>query len=76
MKMSHLIADTTKELIDMVRLIGVNEKWIQHPGEANEHFDICFSKRKLAVKNGAKEINFREYATFVGKRKKKHVSRS
>jgi hypothetical protein len=40
----------------MADTIGVNRKWIQHAGTAEEHFDIAFSKRALAVKNGAVEI--------------------
>lgn len=70
MKMCHMIADTTEELLQMVDKIGVQRKWIQHAGTANEHFDICLSKRKLAVKYGAMEINFREYASMVNERNK------
>lgn len=62
MKMSHLMADTTEELLAMVDRIGVNRKWIQYPGTPYEHFDICKSKRDLAIKHGAKAITFREMA--------------
>ncbi len=72
MKMSHMIADTTQELLEMVDKIGVDRKWIQHRGTANEHFDIAMSKRKLAIEYGAKAINFREYATFVQNRAEKN----
>jgi hypothetical protein len=65
MKMSHLIADTTEELLEMVDKIGVKRIWIQYPGTANEHFDIAMCKRELAIKNGAIQINFREYAQRV-----------
>lgn len=71
MKMSHMIADTTEELLDMATKIGVNHKWIQHPGAAREHFDICLSKRKKAVQLGAKEITWRETGEFVLARRKK-----
>ncbi|WP_186250764.1 DUF4031 domain-containing protein [Burkholderia gladioli] len=40
MKMSHLIADTTDELLAMVDEIGVNRRWIQHPGTRDEFPDI------------------------------------
>lgn len=70
MKMCHMTADSTKELIDMVKAIGVQEKWIQHPGTCNEHFDICFSKRIKAVKLGAQEIHFKQYAERVQRRAK------
>lgn len=65
MRMCHMVADTTMELRKMVNIIGVNLKWMQHPNTPNEHFDICFSKRILAVKAGAIEIHFKEYAKFV-----------
>lgn len=72
MKMCHMIADTTDELLLMVDAIGVNRKWIQCPGTCNEHFDICFSKRQKAVKLGAIEIGFREYAERIQKIAEKH----
>lgn len=68
MKMSHMIADTTDELLAMAKRIGVNKKWIQHPGTANEHFDVCMSHRARAICFGAIEINFREYARMVSDR--------
>lgn len=60
MKMSHMIADTTQELLDMADKIGLNKKWIQYPGTWKEHFDVGLSLRKKAVENGAKEITMRE----------------
>lgn len=69
MKMSHMVADTTNELLEMVDKIGVQRKWIQHPGAYDEHFDVCMSARKKALAAGAKEINFREYAIFCNNRK-------
>ena len=55
MKMCHMIADSTEELLQMADKIGVNRKWIQKAGHHNEHFDIALSKRKLAVDAGAVE---------------------
>lgn len=49
MVMCHMIADTTQELLRMAQLIGVARHWLQHGGTPREHFDICLSKRKLAV---------------------------
>lgn len=69
MKMCHMIADSTEELLEMVDKIGVQRKWIQNAGTGREHFDICLSKRKLAVGHGAKEVHFRELADMVKKRK-------
>lgn len=68
MKMSHMCADTTEELLAMADKIGVQRKWIQHPGTLGEHFDVAKVSRALAIKYGAKEINFREYAKMIEKR--------
>lgn len=57
MKMSHIIADSTKELLEMCDKIGVNKKWIQDAGTNMEHFDIAMSKRELAIKAGAIPIS-------------------
>ncbi len=70
MRMCHMIADTTEELLEMCRKIGVQTKWIQYKGTANEHFDICLSKKVRALDFGAKEIGFRDYAKMVGNREK------
>lgn len=58
MRMCHLIADTTEELLAMVDKIGVQRKWIQDAGTKREHFDIALSKKKLAVAAGAIEIEY------------------
>lgn len=68
MKMSHMIADTKEELLEMAKKIGVNVKWIQNEDTPQEHFDIAFSKRELAVKNGAKEITMRELGRMTWER--------
>lgn len=57
MIMCHMIADTREELLAMVDRIGVKRKWIQKMGTCYEHFDICLSKKKLAIKYGAIELN-------------------
>ena len=69
MKMCHMIADTTDELLAMADKIGVARKWIQKRGTANEHFDIAFSKRALAVQAGAIEITMRELANKCRERR-------
>lgn len=69
MKMSHMIADTTEELLDMADRIGVARKWIQKAGTRHEHFDIALSKRRLAVKEGAIELTMRELAEIKRKTK-------
>jgi hypothetical protein len=55
MTMCHLIADSMAELLDMVDRIGVDRRWFQ--SGSHPHFDICASKRALAVKAGAIEVD-------------------
>lgn len=69
MKMSHMIADSHEELIEMADKIGVDRKWIQHKGTYREHFDICMSKRRKAIDCGATPINYRELGNKIFQRK-------
>lgn len=57
MVMCHMLADTTDELLAIADKIGVARKWIQKAGTHHEHFDIAKSKRALAIKHGAIEID-------------------
>lgn len=77
MKMSHLMADTKEELLAMVDKIGVKRKWIQDEGKWSEHFDICLSKRVLAVEAGATEIIYggKEHRELLKKKKNEHEKR-
>lgn len=59
MKMSHLMADSTEELLQMVDKIGVQRKWIQSAGQKTEHFDIAKGKRELAIKAGTIPVSMR-----------------
>lgn len=65
MKMCHMMADTTAELLAMAGKIGVATHHIQHVGTAKEHFDICQSKRALAISYGAKSITLRQSVVLV-----------
>ncbi len=57
MIMSHLTADTLKELHDMADKIGVQRKWFQKPPKSSlPHYDISLSKRECAIECGAIEI--------------------
>ena len=66
--MCHMIADTTAELVAMADAIGVQSKWVQKTGTRLEHFDICRSKRALAVAKGAKEVTRRDLARILQSR--------
>lgn len=69
MKMCHMIADTTEELLVMADRIGVARKWLQKRGTYHEHFDIALSKRALAVKAGAIEITRRKLFEIIQTRR-------
>lgn len=68
MIMCHMIADTRQELLEMADRIGVERKWIQEYGTRREHFDISQTKKKLAIENGAVEINMRRLASMTASR--------
>ncbi len=70
MRMCHMLADTTGELLQMADKIGVARKWIQKAGKPEEHFDIAQSKRMQAVKLGAVEITSREAVKVIQRRRK------
>ena len=70
MKMCHLLADTTEELLSMADTISVNRRWLQHAGTYKEHFDISMSKKALALKAGAIEITWAEAGRLVAERKR------
>jgi hypothetical protein len=67
MKMSHMMADTTEELLAMVDKIGVQRKWIQDAGTSQEHFDVALEKRTLAIKHGAIEVGMRALCSWAVK---------
>lgn len=53
MNMYHMIADSREELDAMVDRIGVDRRHIQRAGTYHEHYDICGTKRRLAITFGA-----------------------
>ena len=70
MKMCHMIADTSDELLSMADKIGIKRKWVQKKGKYDEHFDICMSKKAKAIELGAKEITWRELGKKIIERRK------
>lgn len=75
MKMCHMLADTTAELLAMADQIGVQRKWLQLAGTPKEHFDIAMSKRAEAVAAGAVEISMSDTGRIVrAKREALHAA--
>lgn len=63
MLMCHLLADTPAELHAMADRIGVRRCWFQCPPAASFwHYDVCKTKRRLAVAAGAIECDRRALA--------------
>ena len=52
-KWCHLMADSLEELHEFAQKIGLKREWC-HNGD---HYDVTSSLRKIAVKNGAREID-------------------
>lgn len=63
MIMCHMLADTEAELHAMAARIGIQRRWFQ--GDKYPHYDICKSKRALAVAAGAIEIDRRQFVTLA-----------
>jgi len=56
MKMCHMVADNEKELHEMADKIGMRRSWFQ--AGSKPHYDVCKSKRVLAIEYGAIEITW------------------
>lgn len=63
MVMCHMIADTDDELHAMADKLGVSRRW--HQKSNYSHYDICKSKRAMAVSMGAIEIGRREFVDMA-----------
>lgn len=60
MKMCHMVSDESlDELHEMAQKIGRPKKDFQNKND-KPHYDICKSKRKLAIKFGAIEVSSKE----------------
>lgn len=70
MRMSHMVADSTAELLAMADRIGVARRWLQCAGTYREHFDVCESMRAAALRAGAVEISERELGAMLVRRRR------
>lgn len=64
MLMCHMLADTPAELHGMADFLGLRRSWYQG-GASTPHYDICKRNRRLAVLNGAVEVDRRATARLV-----------
>ena len=66
MVMCHMIADTLDELHAMAERIGMRREWFQAaPPASFPHYDVSQTKRALAVKHGAIEVDARELVAHM-----------
>lgn len=63
MKMCHMLADTIEELHSMADKIGIKREWFQN--ETTPHYDICQSKKQLAIQNGAIEADRKKVVELI-----------
>lgn len=64
MVMCHMIADTPEELHAMADRIGVARRWFQRHASF-PHYDVCKTKRGLAVAAGAIEVDRTALVTAI-----------
>lgn len=73
MRMSHMIADNDAELHAMADRIGVRRCWHQAPGTPRSHYDICQSKRDLAIRAGAVVVSTKQAGAMCRRRAEEGV---
>ncbi len=65
-KSCHMVADTLDELHAMADRIGHKREWFQpSPPASVNHYDLAASRRALAVKHGAIEVDRLAFVTIV-----------
>lgn len=65
----HLTADSKDELHAFARRLGLRREWFQQPRPVAWHYDITATKRRRALELGAVEINVRQLAELLDRRR-------
>ena len=67
MIMCHMWSEDVEALHDMARAIGIRMQWFQDRKSKRPfpHYDVCKSKRELAISKGAVEITSRDLVMKV-----------
>jgi Protein of unknown function (DUF4031) len=68
----HLIADSVAELKEFAVRLGMREEWFQP--KSSPHFDLTAEGRKIAVENGAIELNNREFVAKIRELRKRRLA--
>lgn len=67
MIMCHMLGDSVEELHTMADKIGIKRKWFQHKPGGTPHYDICLSKKALAIGFGAVEVDREKVVEIIQK---------
>ena len=65
-KSCHLFADTLEELHQLAAAIGMKPQWFQNHRRL-PHYDLTASRRELALKSGAQDVDRRTVALHMRK---------
>ncbi|OPC84972.1 hypothetical protein B4N89_11510 [Embleya scabrispora] len=66
---SHLTADTRDELHAFAARLGLKRSWFQNATNYRWHYDVVPSKRALAIRLGAVEIDRYRLAELMAERR-------
>ena len=69
MKMCHMLADSSNELLSFSEQIGLKKTWLQYKNTYKEHFDISEPYRKIAIEKGAIVVERRQIALILKTKK-------
>lgn len=72
---SVLIADTTVELLHVLPQLKLSAKWISFKGTSRECIEVSQSKKKIAIKLGAKLIGREEVEELFNVKIHNHAKR-
>lgn len=71
MIMCHMMGDTLSELHSMAEKIGLKREWFQ--AKSSPHYDVCLSRRELAIEYGAIEIGNKQVVALIKRYKKSQL---
>ena len=63
----HLVANTRRELHVFAQSIGLKRTWFQN--KTMPHYDLTRNKRRLAVRQGAIEIDQEQFVALLRKQR-------
>jgi hypothetical protein len=73
MRMCHMMADSPVELHAMADRIGIARRWFQD-SQDHPHYDICQSKKRLALSLGAVEVDSHRLVELIREQRARRMS--